>query len=84
MQTLVYYLVSIPKWLIFPISASGSYVHSRNTVCMTAMTIFIFLELGKISSFMDGHYFYFVKLACEESLNPYGVGHIAGFHVLQD
>ncbi len=51
-----YYLVSIPQWLIFPISASGSDVHARNTTCMTALNIFAFLELGKISSFMNGHY----------------------------
>ncbi len=50
------YLVSIPKWLIFPISASGSDVSPRNTGSMSVVNILTFLELGKISSFMNGHY----------------------------
>ncbi len=47
--------MSIPKWLFFPISASDVNIHPRNTVCMTAVNIEIFLELGKNPSFMDGH-----------------------------
>ena len=49
-------LVPIYKWLICPISVSVENPNPQNTPCIPAVNIFAFLELGQISSSMDGHY----------------------------
>ena len=47
--------MSIPKWLICPISVSGENFNPQNTACIPAVKIFAVLELEQISSFMDGY-----------------------------
>ncbi|MCF8036800.1 MAG: hypothetical protein K9K62_08000, partial [Desulfobacteraceae bacterium] len=48
--------VSIQKWLICPISASGSNFNPQNTLSIPAVKIFAFLELEQIIRSLDGHY----------------------------
>jgi len=50
------YLASIHKWLICPISVSGSNFNPQNTSNIPAVKIFAFLELEQIILVMDGHY----------------------------
>jgi len=47
--------VPIHKWLICPISVSGSNFNPQNTSSIPAVKIFAFLELEQIISFMAGH-----------------------------
>jgi len=48
-------LVSIHKWLFSAISASDSDFNPQNTLCIPTVKIFVFLDLAKTTSFLDGH-----------------------------
>jgi hypothetical protein len=43
------------KWLFSAISVSGSDFNSQNAQRIPAVKIFVFLDLAKNISFMDGH-----------------------------
>src|SRR6056297_952697 len=49
------------KWLICPISVSGSNFNPQNTSSIPAVKIFAFLELEQIISFMAGHQWIKIK-----------------------
>ena len=50
------YLVPIHKWLFSAISASDADLNPLNSQCIPAVKIFVFLDLAKNISFLDGHY----------------------------